>query len=132
MTDHYLLYEPISDTLQFDARGAGPTLDALQVIANTHPGAAHPVQLRTGELASAGLTLEQSALLRGRLLAAENDVRAATVRERRPLTATGAEGCCEECRRAVRSGEPIVVEDEGTEDRVVLHVGRCPGAKGRN
>ncbi len=46
---------------------------------------------------------------------------------RAPLLATGTEGRCESCSLPVRAGEAIVVEDEGGEDRVVLHAGRCPG-----
>jgi hypothetical protein len=77
---HWKNYEPIEQTLQFDARGAGPFLDRVQVTANVHESTAYPeqrIQLHTGLLGSAGITLEQSAALRALLERAESDVRAA-------------------------------------------------------
>lgn len=129
-TDHWKNYEPIERTLQFDERGAGPIVDVVQVTANTHPSDAYPeqrIQVRTGTLACAGLTVEQSATLRAQLERAERDVRTAM---RQPaLAATGAEGRCESCSQPVRAGEPIVIDDADTEDRVVLHAGPCPAER---
>lgn len=78
---HWKVYAAIEHTLQFDERGAGPILDVMQITANTHPSGAYPeqrIQVRTGNLACAGLTLEQSAQLRAILGRAERDVAAGT------------------------------------------------------
>jgi hypothetical protein len=129
MTDHWRIYQPIDDVTTYGAAGDGPIPRRLNITANTHQSALYPerrIALGMVGIGLVSLTPEQSVTLRAQLERAELDIGAA-----RPVTATGEEGCCEECAQAVRAGEPIVVEDEGTEDRVVLHVGRCPAA-GRN
>jgi hypothetical protein len=127
VAEHWRSYEPIDDVVAFDADGVGPHIERLQVTANIHPNENYPscrIAIHIGRLCSPSLTLAQSAELRSRLLAAENDVRAALPTP--AITATGTEGRCECCSQPVRAGERIVVEDEDTEDRVVLHAGPCP------
>lgn len=125
---HWKNYEPIESVVGFDHRGTGPHLEAVQVTANCSSNPDYPecrIAVHIGKLASGALTLEQSAALRARLEHAERDIRAALVST--PLVATGDEGRCESCAEVIRAGEPIVVEDDDTEDRVVLHAGPCPG-----
>lgn len=77
--DHWRNYEPIELVAMFDAHGAGPRLERLQVTANCSTSSAYPecrIVVHLGSLASGALTLEQSAELRARLERAERDVRA--------------------------------------------------------
>lgn len=130
MTDPWRIYQPIDDVTTFGAAGDGPIPRRLNITANTHQSQLYPehrIALGVVGIGLVSLTPEQSATLRAQLEQAELDIGAA----RPAQTATGTEGRCEECRRAVLVGEPIVVEDEGTVDRVVLHAGKCPAA-GRN
>lgn len=131
---HWKNYEPLDNVVGFDARGAGPHIGQLSVTANCSSNPNYPecrIVVHLGKLASGALTVEQSAQLRAILERAERDVAAGM--QLAPRTATGAEGRCESCSVPVRPGEPIVVEDEDTEDRVVLHAGPCPdAAAGRN
>jgi hypothetical protein len=131
MTDHWRIYTPIDDVTTFGAAGDGPVTRRLNITANAHLSQLYPerrIALGVVGIGLVSLTPEQSADLRVQLERAERDIGAAAA----PLTATGTEGRCESCSAEVRGGEPIVVEDEGTEDRVVLHAGKCPAAQGRN
>lgn len=128
MTSDHKTYDPIPDVVGFDSTGAGPFVDLLTVTANVSPNLNYPecrISLCIGSLAVGALTVEQSVTLRGLLERAERDVHEAVAAE--PLIATGIEGRCESCSMPVSPGEPIVIEDEGTDDRVVLHAGMCPG-----
>lgn len=76
---HWKNYTPIDQVPMLDGDGAGPMFERLQVTANVHPSDAYPeqrVQIHLGGLASAGLTIEQSAQFRAILEQAERDVRA--------------------------------------------------------
>lgn len=130
MTAHWRIYQPIDDVTTFGVAGDGPVPRRVNITANTHQSRLYPehrIALGVVGIGALSFTPEQSADLRAQLKRAEIDIGAPSP----VLTATGNEGCCEECSQAVRAGEPIVVEDEGTEDRVVLHAGQCP-AQGRN
>lgn len=129
--DHWRVYEPIEDVTTFEATGDGPVLRRLNITANTHRSALYPecrIALGMVGIGALSFTPEQSATLRAQLARAERDIGAA----RPALTATGDEGRCESCSLPVLAGEPIAIHDEGTEDRVVLHAGPCPGAAGSN
>lgn len=119
----WTIYEPIDDVALSET-----TLTNLR-IASKIDGEDLSAPIHIDVRGPFGLTLEQSAELRARLLAAENDVRSAAPSP--VLTATGTEGRCEHCSAEVQAGERVIVEDEGTEDRVVLHA-ECPAAPGRN
>jgi hypothetical protein len=131
--EHLITYAPLDNVVAFDATGAGPYSARISVTANVHPSDNYPecrIAVHIGRLASHALTIEQSAMLRARLLEAENDVRAGTCRPARwSLTATGDEGRCESCSVPIQRGEPIVIEDAATDDRVVLHAGPCPSER---
>lgn len=80
MTDHWRTYEPIDHVVTIDADGAGPHIERIDVVANLHPSENYSecrIAVHVGRLASPAMTLEQSAELRARLLAAETDIRAA-------------------------------------------------------
>lgn len=74
---HWKVYEPIECAVVFDADGIGPYRERVQVFANVHPSEMYPearITIGIGPLATAGLTVEQSAELRALLERAEHDV----------------------------------------------------------
>lgn len=118
--DHWKNYEPIEHTPQFDADGSGPYINVVRVSANCGTSEHYPearIQIRTGSLAAAGLTVEQSARLRELLERAELDVKMRGATE----TVADEPRLCAWCQRAIAVGE-LMRAGGG----LVEHAGDCP------
>jgi hypothetical protein len=124
---NWKLYEPLTDVAVYHNENPGDR--SITVMAKLiGAGTTTPLRVWIDGVCTLELTVEQSASLRAKLELAEADL--TLVAGMHPTTATDDEGRCESCSRPVRAGERVIVEDEGTEDRVVLHA-ECP-AQGRN
>jgi len=122
--EHWRIYEPIPVVAMAKERNATSAPTALHVFADL--GDDQEVGIVIDGLGLVALRLDQLDTLIGQLQTARRDVSAAA--EQPPIAATGTEGRCESCSQLVRAGEPIVIDDAETEDRVVLHAGPCPDA----
>ena len=122
--NHWKTYEPIA-RLSLCLDGIA-SLTELQVTACVAGRTPTPISISV-EGCTVSLSPAKSAALRAQLERAENDVRLAAAQ---PVTATGTEGRCEHCSADVQPGERVIVEDDGTDDRVVLHAGQCPAQGG--
>jgi hypothetical protein len=125
---HAKSYEPITDLLAMDAG----VLDRHSV--DSHPATftvtgvvAVPAEVRPVGITIDGgdtysLTLEQSAQLRARLLAAESDARAGGP----PVIAASGDERCDGCGESIAAGAPVVVDVVDPDERLVFHLG-CVG-----
>lgn len=123
---HWKVYEPINEVVGFNEHGAGPHIGPISVTANCSPDPAYPecrIAVNVGSLASAALTLEQSAQLRAILEGAERDVRSGGM----PIRVATEPARCESCSQPIRPGDAVVDDEiEG----VVVHAGPCPEERG--
>lgn len=126
--DHWKNYPPIEGVTVSDMTYAWPVEREIHVLAQVGGAeVGRPARIVVEGVCALDLTRAQLADLRIALALAEDELRAPAPPAAPAVTAIGAEGRCESCSRPVRAGELICIEDEGTEDRVVLHAGPCPG-----